>query len=204
VLVGFEQEGFGVYGYVFNGDVQEAGDDDNHVDNFGLDAHYAFDDGEGFDLLIGASYINSIAEADFVEEELEADELEDYVDGFDAYLHVGYADFFFDAEYMTALDEFDADELEAGYGKAEPAVWNLEAGYNWDWGRNLEITLNYSGSDEAEALGFPEERYGLCLKQEIWAPVLVSVAYFHDEYEDNDKDGRDERDVVFGQIAIEF
>ncbi len=202
-LVGFEQGGLGVYGYVFNGDVEEAGDD-NQIDDYGLDAHYVFNDEQGFDVLIGASYINNIAEADFVEGELETNELRNYVDGFDAYFHIGYADFFFEAEYMTALDEFEANELEAGYGKAEPAVWNFEGGYNWDWGRDLEIVLNYAGSDEGEALGFPEKRYGLCLNQEIWEPVLVSLAYLHDKYEDNDKDARDERDIVFGQIAIEF
>jgi hypothetical protein len=35
---------------------------------------------------------------------------------------------------------------------AQPAVWNLEGGYNWDWGKNLEIAFKYSGSHEAENL----------------------------------------------------
>jgi hypothetical protein len=80
-------------------------------------------------------------------------------------------------------------------------VWNLEAGYMLDWGKDkeLEIVLKYAASDEAEALDLPEDRYGLCLNQELWKGVVGSIAYLHDEYEDDD-----ERDVVYGQIAVEF
>ena len=200
VLLGVEYEGFSVSGYVFNGDVNETGKD-NKIESYGLDANYALDDEASLEILVGASYISNIADSDGLES---IGEVKDYIGGFDAYLHVGYAPFFFDAEYMTALDEFESDELGTGYGKAQPAVWNLEAGYNLDWGKNLEIALKYAGSDESGALGFPEQRYGIALNQEIFEGVIASLAYLHDDYEDDDVDGRDDRDVVFAQIAIEF
>lgn len=201
-LLGVEHQGFAASGYLFNGDVDEAGED-NHIESYGFDANYSFDDEEGFDLLVGVSYLSNIADSDGLSEEI--DEVEDYVGGFDAYLHVGYADFFVDVEYMTATDDFDPTELATGDGDgAEPAVWNVEVGYNWDWGRNLEIALKYAGSDESEHLGFPEDRYGICLNQEIFESVIVSLAYLNDDFEDDDIDGRDDRDVVYSQIAIEF
>ncbi len=46
-----------------------------------------------------------------------------------------------------------------------PSVWNIEAGYNYDWGRNLEIVLKYAGSDDTEDLGFPRSRYGIGFNQ---------------------------------------
>ncbi len=202
LLVGVEHQAFSVSGYVFNGDMDETGED-NKIESYGLDVNFSFDDEAGFDVLVGASYISNIADSDGLTDALEAAAtVKDYVDGFDVYLHVGYAPFFFDAEYMTALDEFEPGEL--GDKKAQPAVWNLEAGYNLDWGKNLEIALKYAGSDESGALGFPEQRYGIALNQEIFEGVIASLAYLHDDYEDDDVDGRDDREVVFAQIAIEF
>ena len=133
------------------------------------------------------------------------EELEDYVAGFAAYLHLGYNDFFLDAEYMTALDKFDPSELATRSGDgAEPSAWNIEAGYNWDWGKNLEIVLKYAGSDETEALGFPEDRYGIGFNQEIFECITASVACFRDEFHIGDANGNDDGNTVFGQIAVGF
>ncbi len=197
VLVGVEHQAFSVSGYLFNGDMDKTGED-NQIESYGLDVNFSFDDEAGFDVLVGASYISNIADSDG----FELDEIKDYIGGFDVYLHVGYAPFFFDAEYMTALDDFEPGELDDK--KAQPAVWNLEAGYNLDWGKNLEIALKYAGSDESGALGFPEQRYGIALNQEIFEGVIASLAYLHDDYENDDAEDRDNRDVVFAQIAIEF
>lgn len=203
LLLGVEFEGFSLSGYVFNGDMDETGED-NQIESYGFDANYSFDDEKGFDVLVGASYLSNIADSDGLTDTVAVDDIKDYIGGFDAYLHIGYAGFFVDAEYMTALDEFDPTELATGVEGAEPAVWNVEVGYNLDWGKNLEIALKCAGSDESDALGFPEERCGIALNQEIFEGVIASLAYLHDEYDDDDVDGRDDRDVVFAQIAIEF
>jgi len=212
VLVGFEHSGFSLAGYLFNGDMDES-TSDNTVETFGFDANYATDEENAFELLVGASYISNIADSDGLTDYLQADDhpvapvdaMCDYVAGLAAYIHLGFADFFFDAEYMTALDEFDPAELAIANGNgAEPSVWNIEAGYNWNWGKNLEVVLKYAGSDETEALGFPEDRYGIGLNQEIFEGVIGSVALLRDEYHSGDVDDRDEGFTALGQIAIEF
>jgi hypothetical protein len=234
VLLGVEHEGLAVSGYLFNGDVDEYGED-NHIESYGFDANYSFDDEEGFDLLVGVSYLSNLGDSDGFTDAIDGAQdalateiaeseglteddidlgLKDYVAGFDAYAHVGYAGFFLDVEYMTALDELElggqyASEDEvievSTNTKLEPEVWNVEFGYNWDWGKNLEIALKYATSDEAGALlGFPEDRYGIALNQEIFEGVIVSLAYLNDDFEDDDIDGRDDRDVVYSQVAIEF
>ena len=200
-------EFFGVSGYAFNGDFHET-EGENHIEHFGIDAHYNFTGDRDWEIMVGASYISNISDSDGLTGELQdlgVNSIRDYVGGFDSYLHIGYDNFFFDAEYMTATEDFEPAELATWRGDgAQPAVWNLEAGYNWDWGKNLEIAFKYAGSDESENLGFPEDRYGLALNQTIWDGVIVSLAYLHDEFEINDRDGRNERDVVLGQLAIEF
>jgi len=213
LLVGMKHEGFSVSAYAFNGDMDER-TEDNNVESYGVDANYSMDDEAGFDLLVGASYISNLADSDGVTELLEDAniyEVKDYIAGFAAYLHVGYADFFVDAEYMTALDDIEEKDypgvgLPAGF-EAQPAVWNVEVGYNYDWGKNLQIVLKYAGSDEAEIGELPETRYGICLNQELFEDVILSLGYLYDDFEEKDDfigDIEDDRDLVFAQIAIEF
>jgi hypothetical protein len=205
VLAGYENSGISLSGYVFNGDMDESGD--NTIESFGFDANYTTSEDSSVEMLLGASYVSNIADSDGLTDLISGnvDELEEYVDGFVAYLQLGISGFFFDAEYMSALDEFDPTELatEDGDG-AEPSVWNIEAGYNWNWGKNLEIVLKYAGSDETEALGFPEDRYGIGFNQEIFEGVIGSAAFLKDEYHNGDADDRDDGYTALGQIAIEF
>ncbi|MBW2164103.1 MAG: LbtU family siderophore porin [Deltaproteobacteria bacterium] len=205
LLIGAEYAGFTVCGYVFNGDVEEAGGGDNVIENYGFDANYAFEDEtQDMDLLVGGSYISNIADSDWIEEVGEhyygVDEVEDYVGAAAAYLHFGIEGFFFDAEYMASTDHFDTILGDAG----KPTVWNIEAGYNYNWWRNLEIALQYAGSDDCGFLGLPRDRYGINFNQEIFDNTIVSVGYLYDEYEGDDELDRNTRDLVFGQLAVEF
>jgi hypothetical protein len=207
VLIGAEYKGFNVSAYAFNGDVEEAGGGDNVVESYGFDANYAFEDEDrDLDLLVGGSYISNMTEADGIEDTLEDidTDIEDYVGGAAAYFHAGYQGFFLDAEYMTFTDtaKFYEDGIEVEIDNLE--VWNFEIGYNYNWWRNLEIALKYAGSNDCDYLGLPRDRYGINFNQEIFDNTILSVGYIYDEYDDNDADDRDTRDLVFGQLAIEF
>ncbi|MEF3168994.1 MAG: LbtU family siderophore porin [Deltaproteobacteria bacterium] len=228
-------QGLSLSAYGFNGDVDDA-DSDNQVDSYGFDANFNYHaelelspenplwgKGErfrfedvcgGFDALIGASYLSNLADTDGLEDALGLEEMEDRVGGFAAYLHLGYRALFFDAEYMTATEEFEPDELARLNGKgAQPSVWNFETGFNVCTfpDRVLEVALQYAGSDETEGLGFPgipENRYGINFNQELFEDVTFSLGYAHDEYNDGtyDEDDREveDRDIVFSQVAVEF
>ena len=203
-LLGIEYQGFSLSAYAFNGDVTLR-EHNNQIETYGFDGNFSHDDEAGFDVLAGASYISNIVETDGLEAHFDGVELWDRVEGCAAYFHIGIAGFFVDAEYMTALSTFTVNELTQGNKKAEPEVWNVEFGYNLDWGKNLEIALKCAGSAEAEALGYPEKRYGIALNQEIFEGVIFSVASLYDDYEKRrDANGRDDRKTVYGQIAVEF
>jgi len=64
--------------------------------------------------------------------------------------------------------------------------------------------LKFAGSSETESLGYPRLRYGIGLNQTIFAEIIGSLGYFHDEFHSLDREGRNTRDMVFGQIAVEF
>jgi len=207
VLLGFNYQDLLLSTYVFKGDMNTTGEE-NRIKTFGFDANYGFKTEKGLEAKIGASYLSNIADSNGLTEYLHGKNvhsIENYVGGFDGYLSLSYSNFFLDLEYMTALRDFAPDEIAIGNGKgARPSVWNIEAGYNYDWGRNLEIVLKYAGSDDTEDLGFPRSRYGIGFNQTIFEGVIGSLGYFHDEFDDHEGEGRDSRDMVFGQITVEF
>ncbi|MBW1965426.1 MAG: LbtU family siderophore porin, partial [Deltaproteobacteria bacterium] len=204
LLIGAEYAGMTFCGYVFNGDVEEkGGGGDNVIESYGFDANYAFEDeAQDMDLLVGGSYISNIADSDWIEEVLHhhGADIDDYAGGAAAYLHFGIQGFFVDAEYMAATDHVDT--ITTDHGK--PTVWNVELGYNYNWWRNLEIAAKWAGSDDCGFLRLPERRYGINFNQEIFDNTVVSVGYLYDFYDEHDELGRNTRDLVFGQLAVEF
>jgi hypothetical protein len=212
VLIGAEYEGFTVSAYAFNGDVEEAGGGDNVIESYGFDGNYAFEDEDrGLDLLVGGSYISNVFEADVLTDGLDdlGVEIADYVGAAAAYFHVGYLGFFLDAEYMAATDNAELRGNPEINNVENMEVWNFEIGYNYNWWRNLEITLKYAGSNDCDYFGFPRDRYGINFNQEIFDNTVLSVGYLYDEYDkhdyyDEELDKRNTRDLVFGQIAVEF
>jgi hypothetical protein len=158
--------------------------------------------------MVGASYLSNLADTDGINDALgTGDKVDDYVAGWAAYLSVGWGMFFLEGEYMAALDDFEPAELATKNGEgAEPAVWNIEVGFNYDWWRNLEVAFKYAGSDEAEGLEIPETRWGVALNQEIFDNTIFSVGYLNDKFEDDilDNGTEDSRYSLFSQIAIEF
>jgi hypothetical protein len=203
--------GFNLSGYAFNGSVEEADDDENQIDSFGADASFTFQsEPNELGLRIGASYLSNLADTDGISDALDAtvgDKIEDFVAGWAAYFSATWKMLFLEAEYMSALDEFEAAELatEDGDG-AQPAVWNIEAGFNYDWWRNLEVAFKYAGSDEAEGLEIPATRFGVALNQEIFDHTILSVGYLNDKFDEDifDNGTEDKRQTFFSQIAIEF
>lgn len=108
---------------------------------------------------------------------------------------------------MASLDKFGPAELATKNGNgAEPVVWNVEFGFNYNWWRNLEVAFKYAGSDEAEGLEIPASRYGLVLNHEIFDHTILSVGYLNDKFDDDifDHGSEDKRQTFFSQIAIEF
>ena len=227
ILIGFEKWGLYASAYIFNGELEKGEED--HIKDYGFDIHYkgrfvpggpiAYGRGEkyeheaegGFDYLLGFSFISNIAESDglteIIEDNIGSDKIHKSIPGIDGYLHVEYRGIFFDAEYMGALESFSRKELRYRYGRAKPKVWNFEAGFNYNWWRNLEVAFKYAGSDEAPE--FPKSRFGICLNQEIYENVIASLGYIHDNYSNYDPEGDmdevlDKKDFIFWQIAAEF
>jgi len=205
VILGLKHSGLSLSGYVFNGSAQRV--KHNSGAAYGFDGRYQALPNSAIGLLLGASYISNIANANCLTESVCPDiNLQGgNVGGMAAYLHLGFLGSFFHGEYLTALDAFCPEVLSQANGQgAQPAAWNIEAGYKWKRIRNLETVFKYAGSSESEALGFARKRFGFGFNQEISRNVTASFAFLRDKYHSGDSSGRDRGYTVLGQIAVRF
>ncbi|MBN2337010.1 MAG: LbtU family siderophore porin [Acidobacteria bacterium] len=205
VVAALSHSDFVLSGYLFEGDIGRAS---GSRASFGLDGRYELPESGPVDLLLGISYISNIASSNCLAESV-ADHgtatVRDYVGGIGAYAEVGFAGFFASGEYLTALGRFQAAELaRADGGGARPSVWNIETGYNWDWGRKLEVVLKIAGSAETEKIGLARRRLGFGLNQEICRRVTASFALLGDRFHPGDIDGKDRGGAILGQVAVRF
>jgi len=182
---------------VFNGSVND--DTEDEVNEFL--AAFMLTPAEGNEL--GVYWISNLGESDGLSEGLsgaiESSEEEaglsyDRVGGAGAYFHSELGRFILEAEYLAALDSFDAGLL--GEGALQPRTWNTELAYTVS--DDLELAVRYEGSDEYPDM--PEAQYGVATSYALAEKVTLGIEYLHGTF-DGDVD---DRDVVTCQIAVEL
>ncbi len=219
--IGWENDWFSIGAGVFNGDIQEDFHrENNRINSFFADANMHNPEGTlgGVSLLMGLSYLSSVADSDTLEGQVndingddlpgsDTNDIRDYVGGVAAYLVAEYGPFSFGAEYITALDDFRAGEMayavdRLGAAKdTRPAAWNVEFGYRPI--DNVQLAIRYEGSDEMYDLT-PEDQYGFAVSWELFKYTTLSGEYLHGEYEDNGTTVDRGQDIFTMQLVIEF
>ncbi len=184
---------------VFNGDIDETGDDD-HIKSFVGNATFTLPEGHMPDIGItmGCSFISNIGDSDGLEGEIANGDVSDSVAGFGAFISAAIKDrFFIEAEYLGALDEFEAGELTFDGGqKFKPITWNVEvAAAITD---ALEAAIKCEGGQDLGDL-LPEIQYGATISYSIFENTSLALEYLYGEFENED-----ERNLVTAQLAIEF
>ncbi|MEW6520127.1 MAG: LbtU family siderophore porin [Thermodesulfobacteriota bacterium] len=207
VQVGFT--GYGFYGsvYGFNGDINETGKDDE-VNSWGANAGYAYES-EGFALDVGMDWINNIGDTDGVDgylEESNIAEIDDYVDGMALHAVFDLGQFRLIGEYVAALDEFEPAEIDFDSQGAEPEAMSFEVGYTTElFSRETVFALGYQNTEEALALGLPEDRYLAAVSIGIFDRTTLSFEYLIDEdYDESEGGTGDDANTATIQLAVEF
>jgi hypothetical protein len=186
ILGGYATDLFALSAFVFNGDAEEAGENDR-IRDWG--AALTVTPLEGLEA--GASYLSDLADTDaditgVVDAESEYTER---VGGYSAYAIYGFGPVELSGEVLGAVDE--SDDL----GGLKPFTWNLEVAYAA--AENVEVAAKVEGSDDLPEA--PEKRYGVAAAWSPWENVTLAAEYLLAEFEEGDDD-----DVVTAQIAFEF
>lgn len=208
LLLGETNEGAVVVGYrlggntvdisvgAFNGDANEAGDDDT------IDSLVAGITVQPLDtVLCGVSYTSNLVGSDALNEVLiDPDHLDSLIAGWNVFASFQFLERFkLTGEYLSALGNLMAGELyDASDGKArQPSAWNLEFGITLV--DNLEVAARYGGSEDGGEF-LPESQYGVVVNWRVLKNTNLAIEYLHDAFEDNDQD----TDSCVVQLAIEF
>jgi hypothetical protein len=198
VQAGWGNDFFDISAAVFNGDVDESGED-NHVESYVANAAVSLPENTlpGLDMSFGGSYISNIADSDGLEGEISGD-LKDYVPGLGAFLSLSYVErIFLEAEYVGALDNFEAGELGFDAGQQmEPQTWNFELAFapadKWT------LAARYEGGDDLGDF-LPQTQYGAAVSYSLFENTALALEYLHGEFENDD-----EYDRITTQLAVEF
>jgi len=177
---------------IFNGGTDAAGDQ-NDVDSWVASLEISL----GGNLSFGASYISDLAESD---NELVQDATlySGSVAGASAFLSATCGQFGLEAEYLFALEDFDAALVPIGADLTgrRPEAWNLELA--WMPSGQIQVAARY---EQAEDFQDDLRRYGTTVSYGIFEHAVVALEYLR-----ADADVVDDHpvDVVTAQLALEF
>tara|TARA_B100000676_G_scaffold292276_1_gene327747 strand:- start:3006 stop:4028 length:1023 start_codon:yes stop_codon:yes gene_type:complete len=207
IQLSFNNGGFSGSVYAFNGANKDGGD--NHIDNFGASIGYAMES-ENNSFAFGLGYINDIGDSDnlqsTVSTTLGSANISDHVGGWAANASVTFGPFALIGEYLSAFDNFEANEVVFNGRGAEPSAWHVEAAYNFNvGGKDATFAVSYQGTDEALALEQPEQRIMVGLSVGLFENVGLAFEWAHDEdYSVADGGTGNTANTVTGQIAVGF
>jgi hypothetical protein len=158
-------------------------------------------DKEGLAMSGGISYLSNLATSDGLESL--NDRVADRVDGVSAFLSMSYAErFFFDAEYLAALDDFATTDFTfADANNRKPQAWNLEAAARLN--KETEFALRYGGSNDTmkndNAFILADHEYGAALLYDLFEHTNLTLEYLYQKFQDDSNNNQ-----ATMQLAVEF
>ncbi len=177
---------------IANGDVEEIGEDDT------INLYYAAVEVSPIEALTaGVAFTSNLADSNELTELMPEEGVTDQVSGIAVYVVYESGPFYGSVEYVTALDGFEAADLdtdEDGSGD-EPEALNIEVGY--EVMADVQLGARY-GTTNAFA-DFPEDQYGVVVNYTVFEGAVISLEYLHNEFA-----GGAEEDSITGRLAIEF
>ena len=190
--VGYSSGGIGVEFGLFNGDVLESSTTDEKIDKMYLAASYK-DKGKG--ITAGASYISDISESDGMQGELATPgAVDSYVAALALYVVYDSGQIHASGEYITAMGEYEATDLNAG-AELAPKALSISAAYDVD--DKTQVAVGYGGTTDFP--GAPESVLGFAAHYELEDDTTVSGELLSGDYE-----GGGSLSAITVQLAVEF
>lgn len=206
VQIGFEINGFRGAAYAFNGDSDEADNDDNSIETFGLSVGYALEN-ESFSIDLGVDWINNILDSDGLVDVYDdngwATSLGDQVPGFAIHAIANLGPFSLIGEYVAMTD--DVEDTTGAVLADEISAYAVEAGYTFDVsGFETTVAIGYQASDDAADI-LPESKILGSVGVGITDNLSVAVEYASAENNSVSAGGDgDDIDTFTIQLAFEF
>jgi hypothetical protein len=190
IAIGYHPEqGFYGIGYVFQGDANVSSRTNGGI-NLGYKGSHGnlktnFTVGLISDLAEAGGLQSTIAPGNFpftgFGTSLATEKLVHSVPGFDAHASIGYNQYTFLAEYVTATRSFDVLDLNFNGFGAKPSALNLEGNYSFTLcDKPANFGIAYQITRQALAFLLPRDRYLAVFNISIWRDTIASLEFRHD------------------------
>lgn len=194
ILLGYDHEVVQIAVGVYNGHVDDAGD--NHIED--AVASIVVTPVEG--VTFGGSFISDISDTDLDITGLadSSTPLVDEVGGFAGFISLAFGPVMFEGEYVGTSDSYDVSELDNdgdGHGD-RPRAFNVELAAQVH--EKVVLAVRYEGNKEF--FDEPENQYGGTVAVNIFPYTTLALEYLHGEYEDDII----ERDIATLFLGVEF
>lgn len=205
VQLGLEAAGFLGSFYAYNGDINKKGKSDDHINNFGANAGFILENND-MGINVGFDWINNIGDTDSLGDHLGDRNVDDYVGGISFHTAFVMGPFSIIGEYVGALDDFKADEISFDSKGAQPAAYNIEAGYTTEFlNREITFALGYQATEEAYDLGLYNKLYIATVSMGLFSNTNLAVEYFlAEDYDKSDGGTGENVNSATMQLAVEF
>jgi hypothetical protein len=177
-----------VYGYQGSTEIDgnEASNDD--VEDYGANAGLNFSHGD-YSATLGTSYTSNIAsssgfqgdgsEGSGFSQSSTSEDLANRVPGVDVNALFSYTDYTLLAEYVTATEEFNQNDLSYNGSGAKPQALDVEFAYAFTLWHPSYVAAAYGQSWQALSLGVPRKNYGIVYNTSIWRNTALSFELMH-------------------------
>ena len=199
---GFRNDWFELSVGAFNGDIDETGDE-NHIDNYLASAIFTLPETivPNFNLTAGISGISNIADTNNLQtvgSGVSAATIRNHIGGFNAFIIGSLLDrYSFNAEYLGAIDDFEAGELSFDGGQAyRPETWTIQLACGLI--DRLNFAVCYEGSNDCGDF-LPKKQFGGVFSYDLFEYTSFAVEYLYGKYEN-----KDTRHLMTSQLAVEF
>ena len=192
---------------VFNGDVDETGKESS-ANVYLASAVFTLPETIVPDLTLtaGISGLSNIADSDGLQELIVDDDgdyetIKNHIGGFNTFIIASFLDrFFFNAEYLGAIDNFEAGDFEAdGFDEGKsyrPEAWTIEFAYGFT--DRLKFGVCYEGSNDCGDF-LPKKQFGEVISYELFKHTTVAFELLYGKFEN-----KDTRHLMTTMLAIEF
>ena len=201
VQVGMEINGFQAAAYLYNGEVDKAGDDDT-ISSFGFSLGYAMERNE-YTLDLGVDWTSNVLESGALSKAIgDAGDLVDYVHGVAAHAMAAFGPVCLIGEYVFVTGDI---EIVGGDTIKAPSAFALEAGYTFDVSCfETTLALGYQVSSDAAGI-LPKTKYLASVGVGITDNLGLALEYATTEdYSAVDGGEDDDIDTLTIQLAFEF
>ena len=200
LVAGYENDMINLFIGFFNGDVDEAGEDDNHIDNYLAGVVVTVPEMPFGHLVFGGTYLSNLAESDSLSEEIATEDgaIIEKVPGYSVFASLAVNEkILVEGEILGAVDEFVVGELSFDGGEScKPEAWNVELAYLLT--DSLQFALRYGGSSDGGDF-LPETLYGGCLSYKVLKNTFLALEFLAGEFEN-----QDEITIATAQLAVTF